>query len=603
MAYTIDDMLEIPYNTGLYNRITKNGISQPSNRVGGIVNVDGQGSYCIGWNSTNLMFQVQWRWMRRLVPTEAVLVDPSGGDVWYGWNGADLSSGTQGNRDEFGDWQGQDLTSETASPTMSWSVGKPSVFCYTNGGFPLNALEIAMPYDLTTYDLAVLQVRVRVFQTGGTVSEWGVSETTIGFAPTISDVTAELNDDGTLTITADTNLERAGNIISADGFVDNGTLMPGTAFTASSGADPSATVSVWPTGSNEVTIAGLSVATADGASTYVQSVTVAVTEPTPSIQIPEPSIGIDDNGTITVGASSTEVVDLTGTVWYLNAVLEPLDGGNLKNIDFKSNGSEEFVSIKSSSAGSVFRYEDSDYYSLVVYNLWQLDGWVDEGYRTIYITGGADVTDAALIEWLKANAVLSAITGYDSVRVRASYIDEEGNVYDELVPMTEDGDIWRGTIPTPPLDVPVTVTVVYTVGDDWDYTTQQITVPSDGRILLDWGNSHFALKYNVTRAYSNDLLGDTVSIAGKELPVSRYSTSRTVKMTVTGRIINPAKLPSVGDMWLGELNVLNEPHDWILRLPGGMRRRIAIETWVPQFDDTTCDTIADVTITANEVSV
>lgn len=488
MAYTVYDSIEVPYDIGLYRYVSGDSrlYGSPQTLVGVKSSMDALG---IGWRAQQAVYQVQWCYMRRLVPSEAILVDPSGSDVWYGWNG-DLTTGSRGNRDTWGDWQGVDLNDEVKSPTTPAAYqGVPGTYAVDSSIGAYDPWQLPIDTSTAIYDLTKIQVRVRTFWSWYTpkrVSNWAYKEITLAPIPTINAVTAVRNEDGTVTVTVDTDLTRGGNLLTGK-VVDTASAV--------GGADPSITFDRWD-GGETVTVTNLKLTTGDGISVNIGTQVITVTDPEPATPIAAPTVTVDAQGAV-------EVVE-----------------------------------------------------------------------------GEA----------------------YDSVRVRATYTDIEGHVYDEEVEMVYDGEgAWTGAIPTPPLDVPVDVLVSYVVGDEWNYTTTSVTVPSEGRIMLDWGDSHFALRYNVYRSYSNDLSSDVVSIAGKELPVSRHGSARTVKMTINGTVVNPAKLPAVGDMWLGELNVLNEPHDWILRLPGGMRRQIAIETWVPQFQDKTCDTIANVTITANEV--
>ena len=118
------------------------------------------------------------------------------------------------------------------------------------------------------------------------------------------------------------------------------------------------------------------------------------------------------------------VQDLTNTTWVFNSNVSGLSSASHQyNINFTSNGvnytliNEQIVS------------NDTIHYDTVrVFR----SAWVDEAYRTITITGGTDVTNAALISWLEANATqptssttdfeLSSLTwstGAHTIRVKA----------------------------------------------------------------------------------------------------------------------------------------------------------------------------------------
>lgn len=513
MGYQTNDSLIVPWGIGLYPiaDATSNSRGVTARTAANPIGADGSTALTIGWHADggHTLFQVQWQWMRRLNPAQALVIEPGGSDLWYGWDGADLSSGTQGTLGEYGAWQGNVLASEVSTSSMPRTGGaanpERTYYLWNPTDSPAHVVQIAVPYDVSTYDAARLHIRARTLtypsSTTKVVSNWGEAEVFIGFVPSTT-TTAERNEDGSVTLSVQTNLQRGGNLAQFTAFygADGSKLVGGVSSEV--GDDFTVTIPAELAPDDTLRFGGSTITTSDGVGSdpWAAELGGAVHElPITSVQpvtpIPEPVVTVDSTGAVTV--------------------------------------------------------EDD---------------------------------------------------GYDSVLVRCSYVDEDGNSYSEQVEMTLDDGVWTGHIPTPPLDVVVDVTTVCTVGDDWDSWTIPAKVDSGGLIMLDWGDSHFALKYNVMRAYSIDMQGDTVEIAGRDLPVSRHGLGHTSKMTVTGRIINPAKMPAIGDMWLAELRQLEEPHDWILRAPGGMRRRISIETYVPQFDDSTSETLADITITANEVS-
>ena len=110
------------------------------------------------------------------------------------------------------------------------------------------------------------------------------------------------------------------------------------------------------------------------------------------------------------------VFDLTGTTWYLNEnvdITEEVDG-----ITFYINGTTddglEFTSIKFE-AGNI--YYDSE----LVYNgSWAIESGgeavdTNSPRRNISITGGSDVNNAILIEWLNTYATLISIPSYPHI--------------------------------------------------------------------------------------------------------------------------------------------------------------------------------------------
>lgn len=193
---------------------------------------------------------------------------------------------------------------------------------------------------------------------------------------------------------------------------------------------------------------------------------------------------------------------------------------------------------------------------------------------------------------------------YDTVYTSAEWTDEDGNAYSVVIPMTydEDLDMWTGQLENPPYDRDVTVRVSGVVSDEWKSWEYTLRVESLGYVSLDWGDSHFQIHYNTNRAMTVQLINDAVSVSGSALPVSVYSTSRTNPITIIGTFINPDENAEMGDAWMKELEILNEPHDWVLRAPNGMRRRVMVESYQPVWQPQTANTIMDVTINMQEVA-
>ena len=100
------------------------------------------------------------------------------------------------------------------------------------------------------------------------------------------------------------------------------------------------------------------------------------------------------------------VTDLTGTTWVFNAEI-PYTGYLRYNINFRSNETN-YIAIQYDEDGFMYRFTESITYT--VYNEFLSGPWIDETYKTITITGGADVTNTNLINWLQANATQQTVS-------------------------------------------------------------------------------------------------------------------------------------------------------------------------------------------------
>lgn len=93
------------------------------------------------------------------------------------------------------------------------------------------------------------------------------------------------------------------------------------------------------------------------------------------------------------------VSDLTNTTWYFN------QWPNINNtadyyINFTCDG-DTYTRLSTDSDDMYIDYYSQSTGTVHVYGMM---GWNDEGWRTITITGGNDVTNATLIAWIEANA-------------------------------------------------------------------------------------------------------------------------------------------------------------------------------------------------------
>ena len=103
---------------------------------------------------------------------------------------------------------------------------------------------------------------------------------------------------------------------------------------------------------------------------------------------------------------TTIVTDLTNTTWR---ILEPLKKFDKKKINFESNG-QNFSSIEViTQPGEMSTYVALHYDDTTVADGLDFDfnlNWYDQNYRTIHISGGDDVKNLDLINWLYSNANL-----------------------------------------------------------------------------------------------------------------------------------------------------------------------------------------------------
>lgn len=105
------------------------------------------------------------------------------------------------------------------------------------------------------------------------------------------------------------------------------------------------------------------------------------------------------------------VSNLTGTTWLINGTFTEPASTIYAYINFVSN-SANFGGIRiydglDPGMGQTIHYTIPDQEAIFVCE----QGWTDEAYRTIAITGGEDATNSSLITWLENNATQVVQTG------------------------------------------------------------------------------------------------------------------------------------------------------------------------------------------------
>lgn len=107
------------------------------------------------------------------------------------------------------------------------------------------------------------------------------------------------------------------------------------------------------------------------------------------------------------GNSATEITDLTGTTWFYDKYLSSWETGSSTtySINFSSNN-QTFTEIIYSKDGQQITYKNNE--GTVLARRWGsttlTNGWTNENYRLLKITGGVDATNTSLIYHLKSGA-------------------------------------------------------------------------------------------------------------------------------------------------------------------------------------------------------
>ena len=103
----------------------------------------------------------------------------------------------------------------------------------------------------------------------------------------------------------------------------------------------------------------------------------------------------------------TPIINLTNTVWLLNDWPNiTITNDNLYNLNFSSNNNAYSQLSLSRVFAQSLPIPTVKYDNTMVYQITPGVKWIDQVYRTITITGGTDVTNSDLIDWLYNNATL-----------------------------------------------------------------------------------------------------------------------------------------------------------------------------------------------------
>lgn len=136
------------------------------------------------------------------------------------------------------------------------------------------------------------------------------------------------------------------------------------------------------------------------------------------------------------------ITDLTGTTWYFNEHIDLLEE-NFYVLDFIAGGMLFNQIADSYSCDGVYYYYSEDGIKVYDYN----DGWVEEKYRKIHITGGQEyyLTSPEIIEWFFNNAMLYVdvteaylYRTYKKERALLAEVQEGSGVLDKYAPLNHD---------------------------------------------------------------------------------------------------------------------------------------------------------------------
>ncbi len=138
------------------------------------------------WFSTYTGAQVQYRIRSRLNYASALLQDDTGAEVWT----------------DYPDWSTPSGATANAACSCGWQV--------ENGRYA-TGLGFSISYDLSSYDMHEVQVRVRVYSASADkASEWCYGTTRIAFVPRMVSYTATTEASGYTSVTFATNWPRGG---------------------------------------------------------------------------------------------------------------------------------------------------------------------------------------------------------------------------------------------------------------------------------------------------------------------------------------------------------------------------------------------------------
>ena len=195
-------------------------------------------------------------------------------------------------------------------------------------------------------------------------------------------------------------------------------------------------------------------------------------------------------------------------------------------------------------------------------------------------------------------------TVYDDVHLSLTWTDHNNSKRTELYDMQYDSSAkkWYTTIENPPFDIDFEVIVVVVANGEWQgyRYNNSINVPSNGLICFNSEQvGSTRLKYNQSITLNDEIAGETIDVVGRDYPISRYGGSQSKTLKIDAQMLNSSL--TGGDGWKGDLAKLTSQCDWVLRIPGGEKYRVFIESLDRSTSSPTNSKLLDVSISCKVI--
>lgn len=186
---------------------------------------------------------------------------------------------------------------------------------------------------------------------------------------------------------------------------------------------------------------------------------------------------------------------------------------------------------------------------------------------------------------------------YDAVSGSLSYNGLNGGSSNNTLDFTSnDSGVWTADYEYPPFDIDINITIACIKDGEYKIATSTARADSNGSFSLDWGNEHIEVHWDRKIDISNTRNVDNKQVIGRERPISRYGFGGARSFDISGKAVYDAyEVPQTRS----DFDVLWNPHDWWLRLPGGIKAKVQVKSW--SVDDTKYDNAKDVSIKCEEV--